>query len=207
MPRIIDISPPIGPGLAVFPGDTPFSREILLDMARGDHITLSTIRATVHLGSHADAPCHYGRNGAGVERLPLETYLGPCEVIHVPETRGRRVRVADLMAPVTATRVLLRTDSYPSPDQWNADFAGVEPELVDHLADAGVKLLGIDTPSVDTSDSKDLLAHARCLARDVLIVEGLVLGHVAPGAYEFVGLPLHLTGCDASPIRAVLRAP
>ena len=59
MPKIYDISPFIVESLAVWPGDTPPRREILLDLARGDSVTLSTLHATVHLGAHADAPSHY----------------------------------------------------------------------------------------------------------------------------------------------------
>ena len=80
---IYDISPPITPGLAVFPGDTPVSREVLLDMQRGDPLTLSTLRATVHLGAHADAPSHYGRDGRTIDQQSLDLYCGPCRVIHV----------------------------------------------------------------------------------------------------------------------------
>ena len=63
---IYDISPPISERLAVWPGDTPPRREVLCDMRRGDNITLSTLRATVHLGSHADAPSHYGQDAPAI---------------------------------------------------------------------------------------------------------------------------------------------
>lgn len=210
MSELIDISPLVSPRLAVFPGDTPFSREVLLDISHGDNITLSTIRSTVHLGAHADAASHYGRDGATIDAMPLERYVGPCRVIDVSRARSgaarRRVSIADLgEAPIDAERILLRTASAPDPEQWHDGFLGLEPELVDHLAGCGVRLVGVDTPSVDTADSKDLPAHARCLAREVAIVEGLVLRDVAPGRYEFIGLPLRLEGCDGSPIRALLR--
>jgi len=206
MSELIDITPVVSPRLAVFPGDTPFSREVLLDMARGAHITLSTIRATLHLGAHADAASHYTKSGATIDRMPLELYVGPCRVVRCDAAQGRRLAIADLRGiALDAPRVLIATGSAPDPERWNDDFAGLEPSLVDHLADHGVRLVGIDTPSVDTADSKDLPAHARCRERGIAIVEGLRLGTVAPGRYEFIGLPLALEGCDASPIRAVLR--
>jgi len=213
--ELIDITPLVSPRLTVFPGDTAFSREVLLDMSRGDHITLSTIRATVHLGAHADATSHYGSDGTTIDAMPLSLYVGACRVIEISQATldlarapggRRRVGVADLSdAPIDCERVLLRTGSAPNPDRWNDQFLGLEPALLDHLADRGVRLIGVDTPSVDTGDSKDLPAHARCLARGIAIVEGLSLAHVEPGRYEFIGLPLKLEGCDGSPIRAVLR--
>jgi arylformamidase len=68
-----------------------------------------------------------------------------------------------------------------------------------------VRLIGIDTPSVDLFTSKDLPAHQRFLANDMAILEGLVLHEVPPGRYELIALPLKLAGFDASPVRAVLR--
>jgi arylformamidase len=203
---IYDITPPITPDLAVWPGDTPPAREILLEMARGDNLTLSTLRATVHLGAHADAPSHYGADAPSIERRDLDRYLGPCQVLRVEARRGTRIGPDDLDTEIHAERVLLATGTFPDPRAFNTDFAALEPALVDHLADRGVKLIGLDTPSVDLFDDKALTAHNRFLARDLAILEGLVLRGVPPGTYELIALPLPLAGFDASPVRAVLRA-
>ncbi len=202
---IYDISPPITPGLAVFPGDTPVSREVLLDMQRGDPLTLSTLRATVHLGAHADAPSHYGRDGRTIDQQSLDLYCGPCRVIHVAAEHGQLITVEMLPADFDTERLIVATGTYPDPTNWNDDFAALCPDLVDHLAARGVRLVGVDTPSVDPADSKDLPAHHRFLANDVAIIEGLVLADVPGGTYELIALPLRLTGFDASPVRAVLR--
>ncbi len=204
---LYDISPVISPRLAVFPGDTPFERRELMHVDRGDHISLSAVTSTVHLGSHADAPVHYGRGGRTLERQPLELYIGPCVVVRVEGARGRRVGVADLAGevPFGTERVLIATGSYPDPERWNADFAAIEPELVRWLDTRGVRLVGIDTPSVDTADSKELPAHAAFFAADIAIIEGLVLAGVPEGPAELIALPLRIEGADASPVRAVLK--
>ncbi len=203
--RIIDITPPISPALAVFPGDTPPTRDILLDMKRGDHLTLSTLHTTVHLGAHVDAPSHYGVDSATIEAVALDRCIGPCQVIHVSVARGARVTAADITDDITESRVLIRTGTFPDPQLWNGDFAGLDPNLVNHLHGRGVQLVGIDTPSVDVSTSRDLPAHRRFLANDMLILEGIVLEQVLPGRYELIALPLPLVGFDASPVRAILR--
>jgi arylformamidase len=202
---IYDITPPITTALAVWPGDTPPSREVLLDMARGDNLTLSTLRATVHLGAHADAPSHYGLDAPTIETRPLKRYLGPCRVVRVNVAPGTRVGMDHLPAAIGAERLLIATGSYPDPDRFNEDFAALEPALVDALYERGVKLVGIDTPSVDLFTSKDLPAHQRFLAHDMAILEGLVLRDVPEGLYELIALPLPLVGFDASPVRAILR--
>jgi arylformamidase len=204
---LFDISPRITPRLGVWPGDTPPSREILLDLERGDTVTLSTLRATVHLGAHADAPSHYGPGAPDIAARDLGLYLGPCEVFHVPVGRGTRVQPGDLTHLPKAPRVLLATGTFPNPDHWNSDFAAVAPELIEVLAASGVRLIGIDTPSVDLMESKNLPAHQACLRHDLAILEGLVLRDVPEGRYELIALPLALAGFDASPVRAVLRGP
>jgi arylformamidase len=201
---IYDISSVISSRLQVWPGDTPLTREVRLSRQRGDNITLSTLHTTVHLGTHADAPNHYGE-GPGIHQRDLDFYLGPCQVLQVKAARGSRLTVSDLPGPVLASRVLLGTGTYPNPEEFNTDFAALSVELIDFLHDQGVLLIGIDTPSVDLFDSKELESHQRFLKHDMAILEGLVLGHVPAGIYELIALPLKLEDLDASPVRAVLR--
>lgn len=203
---LYDISPVISPRMAVWPGDTPPSREVLLDMRRGDNLTLSTLHGTVHLGAHADAPSHYGRDAASIEARDLSPYLGTCQVVRVEAARGARIPPAAIPVPLLAPRVLFATGTFPDPDRFNEDFAALEPALVDELHHRGVCLVGIDTPSVDLFSSKDLPAHLRFLAQNMAILEGLVLSRVPEGTYELIALPLRLEGFDASPVRAVLRS-
>ena len=202
---IYDITPAVTPGLAVWPGDTPPSREVLMQMSRGDNLTLSTLHATVHLGAHADAPSHYGLDAPSIEQRPIDLYLGRCRVVHVAVERGTRLPPEAVPADLGAKRVLFATGTYPDPERFVEDFAALSPELVDSLHDRGVRLVGVDTPSVDLFDSKDLPAHKACLRHDMAILEGLVLRDVPDGLYELIALPLTLVGFDASPVRAILR--
>jgi arylformamidase len=108
-------------------------------------------------------------------------------------------------SPVMAERVLIATGTYPDPTHFNEDFAALSPEIVEHLHSEGVRLVGIDTPSVDLFESKDLPVHQACLRCDMAILEGLFLRDVPEGTYELISLPLRLVGFDASPVRAILR--
>jgi arylformamidase len=202
---IYDITPPITERLKVWPGDTPPSREVLCDLRRGDSITLSTLRATVHLGAHADAPSHYGADAPTIDQRALDYYLGPCQVVRVAAPRGTRITPDMLPQPIRAERVLIATGTFPDPEQFNTDFAALSPELVRRLHEQGARLVGIDTPSVDLFDSKDLPSHQMFLRCDMAILEGLVLKDVPEGAYHLIALPLKLVGFDASPVRAILQ--
>lgn len=203
--NIIDISPTISARIAVWPGDVNYSRNVAMDFNQGNNLVLSSINTTVHLGAHADAPNHYHPDGCGIGERDLKPYLGPCQVIHARPSQGVRLMPADLgQTPITAERVLLRTGSFPDPEHWNNDFAALSPELVSWLSERGVRLVGIDTPSVDPFDDAVLHAHREIYARDMCILEGLILDRVAPGSYWLVAPPLKLEGVDASPVRAIL---
>jgi len=203
--KIWDISPVVSEKTAVFPGDVPFSRQVSLSFEKGHHLTLSSLTSTPHIGAHADASIHYHASGKGIDQRPLERYLGSCQVIQVKLARGERILPSHLgSSGIKATRILFRTDSFPDPECWNSDFNSLSPELVDFLADKGVALVGIDTPSVDPADSKALESHQALFRRDLAVLEGIILNQVMPGLYTLVALPLALKGADASPVRAIL---
>jgi arylformamidase len=203
---IFDITPLINSRLAVFPGDTPFQQEFLLRTEKGHNITLSKITSTVHLGAHTDAPNHYGLDKTGIEARSLDYYLGPAQVIEVKKPRGQRIQVEDLKGrQILAPRLLFKTLSFPDPYQWNSDFNSLSGPLVDFLAAQGVRLVGLDTPSIDLAEDKVLESHLRVHHHDMAILEGIVLQQVPEGLYELIALPLKIEGADATPVRAILR--
>lgn len=202
--RLYDLSPRIDASLAVWPGDRPFSREVLLSMEGGANLDLSSIHTTVHLGAHADAPSHFGLGAPGIDKVDLAPYLGPCQVMRVAVGRGERIHPSHLTGPITAPRLLFHTGTFPDPRAWNEDFASLSPDLVEHLHAQGVVLVGLDTPSVDPFASKALESHQALLRTGMRNLEGLVLEGVPEGRYTLIALPLPLAGADASPVRAVL---
>jgi len=203
---LIDISPLVDESIKVWPGDTPFVQTVNVDMHTGANLTLSDIRTSVHVGAHADAPSHYVTDGIDIASRRLDYYIGRCVVLHIRVRRGERITPDHLNGKVvSAPRVLLRTGTFPDPRRWNNDFASLSPALVDDFYQHGVMLIGIDTPSVDPFESKDLEAHQAFARNDMAMLEGLILDHVEEGEYELIAPPLRLRGADASPVRAVLR--
>ncbi len=202
--RIIDISPVISARIGVWPGDVAFRRDVSLSFADGANIELSAIHTTVHLGAHTDAPSHYLTDGVGIDARDLSLYMGQCQVVCASTPRGERIQLSHVKTPIHAPRVLFRTGSFPDPDTFNEDFSSLSPDLIDALAKQGVRLVGIDTPSIDPLNSKELPSHAAVARNDMAILEGIVLDHVEEGTYTLVALPLRLEHGDASPVRAVL---
>ncbi|MGE4133827.1 MAG: cyclase family protein [Bdellovibrionales bacterium] len=204
-PLAYDISPVISPKLGVFPGDQPFSREVVMSFTKGDHLELSRMTSTVHLGAHADAPSHYHEEGVSIDQRPWQIYLGKAQVIRVTGLSPKaRVEPKHIKTQIEAPRVLIDTCSFPDPNKWNSNFNSFSPELLEFLAGRGVKLVGIDTPSVDPEDSKALESHQILFKRDLAVLEGLLLKEVPEGLYTLIALPLRIAGADASPVRALL---
>jgi arylformamidase len=205
MKKLWDISPPIAADSPLFPGDEPYSQRWTARIGPGCPVNLSAITMSPHIGAHADAPLHYADGERSSGQLELAPYLGPCRVIHAIGC-GPLVQPEHLAHAVDALppRVLVRT-CITAPTQWSAEFASFAPETIAWLAGLGVKLVGIDSQSVDPASSKTLDSHHQLLRHDLRVLENLVLDAVPAGDYELIALPLKLATADASPVRAVLR--
>jgi arylformamidase len=203
-----DISPPVHAGSPVFPGDTPYAQRWAATIGPGCPVNVSAITTTPHVGAHADAPLHYDAEGRAIGEVDLDPYLGPCRVIHAID-RGPLVTWQHIEHAVSQlpARVLVRTYARMPVDRFDAQLAAFDPRTIERLADAGVKLVGIDTASIDPAQSKDLPSHQAIRRRGLRVLENLVLDDVPEGDYELIALPLKLMTADASPVRAVLRRP
>ena len=206
MKRIWDISAPVAPGSPVFPGDTAYAQEWSATLAPGCPVNVSRITLSPHVGTHADAPLHYDRDGAAIGALELAPYLGPCRVIHAIAA-GPLVQWTHLAhaAQELPPRVLVRTYQRAPIERWDPDLAAFAPETIEQLADLGVQLVGIDSASIDPAQSKTLPGHQVIRRRGLRVLENLVLDQVPEGDYELIALPLKWLAADASPVRAVLR--
>jgi arylformamidase len=205
-PSLYDISPLVDEKIFVWPGDTPYSAKDLLRMEDGAPCHLSTLTFSCHTGAHADAPGHYVRGAEGIDAVPLTRYLGPCLLVDV-KPKDHEVRPADLAGVDLrgAERLLLRTGCIKDRTVFPQPVTCLTVEFVEHVAAAGIVLVGLDSPSFDRFDSKDLPVHNALYKRGIANLENLALGGVPPGRYELIALPLRLKGRDGSPVRAVLR--
>ncbi|MBI5851252.1 MAG: arylformamidase [Planctomycetes bacterium] len=206
--RIWDISEPISPATAVFPGDTPFSSEWVLRMDAGASCNVSTIRMSAHCGTHTDAPLHFASGAPSIAEVGLERYVGPCRVIAVAGRGDPPLVPAEALGDRElrgAERVLLKTRDRHDHTVFVPAFTALGPDAARRLAQAGVKLVGLDTPSMDHATSKELAAHHVLFTGGVAILENLDLSAVPPGDYELIALPLRIVGGDSSPVRAILR--
>jgi arylformamidase len=200
---IYDISLPISNDLPVWPGDST------VRIVRDDSLpAVSEITLGSHTGTHVDAPAHFFKDGATVDQLPLDALVGPAWVAYVPGpgpiTAGQ-LAAADI--PDGPIRLLLRTDNSGRIAlvwAFETDFVALAPDAADWLLARGIRLVGIDAPSVELAIERDGPVHRALLGAGVVIVENLDLTDIAPGGYRLACLPLRIMGGDGAPARAVL---
>jgi arylformamidase len=203
---IIDISPLLRVGMGVFPGDAALRSARTFSIGPDCPVNVAEIAMSTHCGAHVDAPLHYDPDGASIDRLDLDDFIGLARVI---DARGNHPLCGfdDISAALEGAppRLLFRLMDRLDPMIWPTGFRALAPDAVQRLALGGTRLIGVDVPSIDPETSKELPSHMVCRAHDLRILENLVLADVAPGDYELIALPLKLAGLDAAPVRAVLR--
>jgi arylformamidase len=204
--RLWDVSPPIRPGIPVWPGDTQYAEQRTWTLEGACPVNVSKFTMSTHTGAHADAPLHYDADGMPAGSMALDRYIGPCRVVHaigvgaaVGPEHVRRHLVPGI------TRILVRTYERNPVESWDAAFTAIAPATIELLGRHGVMLIGTDTPSLDPQDSKTMDAHKAVRNHGLSILEGLVLDDIAEGDYELIAPPLKLATLDAAPVRAVLR--
>ncbi len=211
--KIWDISRMLSNEFAEWPGDEPFRYRLTGEIANGGSVNLGAITMSVHNGTHADARFHFDTNGASIEKAPLDVYLGRATVVDLAQTfsqsREKHLITREDLKPhaeaIAATsRLLVKTGRWADSTTFPNRIPVIAADVPAWLQKNGVKLLGLDLPSMDEIDSKSLQNHHALARAGIAIVESLDLSDVAAGVYNFAALPLKIAGADGAPMRAVL---
>lgn len=203
----IDISVPLVAHAPAWPGDTPFEVRWTWSQEQGASVNVSAITLSPHVATHADAASHVRRDGGSTEQLPVSAFLGPCRVVDVSAHSGE-LRLATLGSAAehaTLERLLLKTGRSVAGGTFPEAWPWLAEDAVRVLVARGLRLLGVDAPSIDARESTTLAVHHALFNAGAYNLENLDLRHVAPGAYELYAAPLSVAGIDAAPVRALLR--
>lgn len=201
----IDISILVRPGTPEWPGDTPYSCGWTWDMAAGASVQVSAITMSPHVGTHADAPLHVRPGGPASDALPLAAFAGAAYVLSV-DGEPRDVDADELLSrlPPGTERLLLRTGRSIADGAFPDDWPALTAHAARTLAATGLRLLGVDCPSVDRRHSTTLATHHALFDGGAQLLENLDLRDAPDGHYLLIAFPLRLSALDASPVRAVL---
>jgi arylformamidase len=205
MGKWMDISQRLDENTAVWPGDTPFIYKVNWSKEESGSVNVGQITMSIHTGTHIDAPFHFDNEGKKVMELDVNLYIGPARVIRL-EGKGsigmEDFKDVDLKG---VTRLLIHTGAWKDRSVFPQSIPHIEPELALYLSKHGVRLIGLDLPSVDPLDSKELSAHHELTRHGLHILEGIILDDIQEGNYELAALPLAIAEADGSPVRAVIK--
>ena len=204
--RLRDISVTLSASTPEWPGDTPWSCGWTATIAKGSSVNLSSVTSSPHVGTHADAPLHVRDGWPGSHALPLEAFYGPAVVIDVSEMKGELSFsvIEPLIASYRVERLILKTGCTVATGSFPQEWPSLTESCARALLGLGVKLLGVDAPSVDTRDSKLLPVHNMLFQGNAFIIENLDLRRTPVGAYELIAFPMKVMSLDAAPVRAIL---
>ena len=201
--KIIDISMELSDATPEWPEDMPFSYELSVTKQQSGSVNVGKLQTSTHIGTHIDAPFHYDDQGLKTHELPLDVYLSKAQVMDVSGLK--KISLADfkpLESGVTA--LLLKTGSWKERSKFPEKWPVFDESIAQWLADKGIRLLGVDVPSVDPETSKELPMHQAMNRYQRFILEGIVLDDAAEGVYRLAALPLKIKGGEGSPVRAIL---
>ena len=203
-----DVSVVLDTTLPTWPGSPGIVTSLRSAISRGDPANVTQLSVDVHSGTHVDAPLHFVPDGATVEDMGLEPFIGPALVVDTgPAKNVTAATLAAARIPEGTERLLLRTADSPQPDMYSEPFdeafAGLTLDGAEWLAERRPRLVGIDYLSIQRySEPPDV--HQVLLGAEVAILEGLLLAGVTPGPYELVCLPMRLANVEGAPARAIL---
>jgi arylformamidase len=211
--KVWDISRTLSNDLAEWPGDEPCRFRLTREKTKGASVNLGAISMSVHNGTHADARFHFDADGESIEKASLQTYLGRATVVDLWQAfldpkEKHLITIEDLRPSAEAiaatSRILVKTGRWTDSTVFPKQIPVIAADVPAWLQKNGVKLLGLDLPSVDEIDSKSLQNHHALAQAGIAIIESLDLSNVAPGIYHLAALPLKIAGGDGAPMRAIL---
>ncbi|MDE5415111.1 arylformamidase [Alkalihalobacterium chitinilyticum] len=203
--RWIDISQPLTSSIAHWPEDTPFSYDVSYTKEQTGSVNIGKITTSVHIGTHIDAPFHFKNDGAKVGELDINVYIGPCRIIDVSNASKIDADTLSQYDLEGVTRLLLKTSVPNNPSAFPNEIPYITKSGAEYMQQKGIILLGVDVPSVDPLDSKELEGHHALHEHGIHILENVMLDQIEPGDYELIALPLAIIESDGSPVRAVIR--
>jgi arylformamidase len=209
MSKYLDVTVPIHPGMAVYQGSPEVNFTNSSSMKRRDPYNVTGISMSSHTGTHIDCPAHFFQNGKTLDDISLEILIGPVKVINVQNCKSISRKILEKIDFGRNERILFKTDHSMLRDRYSrfrSNYVHMEVDACGYLVQRGIKLVGIDTFSVDSFETQDYMCHKVLLGAGVVIIEMVDLKDVEPGDYSMVCLPLKILKGDGAPARVILQS-
>ncbi len=205
--KIYDISVELGTESIDFPGDTPYSRNLIMDSSES-FCNLSRLEMSCHSGTHLDVPYHFYEDGKTLDDFSVTDFIKRVHVIEIMNPAQVSESEVDWNRIKPGEGVLFKTrnsrEKLVKSGKFVSDFVYLSPEAAKKINDCSASLVGIDYITIDKYGAEIFHSHLEVLGKDVIVLEAINLAQVPEGAYTLMCLPLKLSGADASPVRAIL---
>lgn len=213
--RVVDLSHPIRAGLVTYPGlpepvITPhLTREASRERyAPGTEFAMDVITMIGNTGTYLDSPYHRYADGGDLASLDLATLVGlRAEVFHLTNAGERGIPASVFYdRELAGSAVLLHTgwDTHFGTPEYATGAPYLTEAGAEHLARAGVALVGIDSLNIDDTETDGSRpAHSILLAHGIHVVEHLTrLGDLPARGARFTAAPPAVEGFGTFPVRA-----
>lgn len=206
--KIIDISIPVVSKMPYWPGGSSPRFKSIFKIGKKSEVNESALEMNAHAGTHIDAPLHFVAHGRSIDALPLDTFVGPVLVVHLPRvTEITAAHLEQTNIPVGTKRILFKTSNsllwQKKVTSFKKEYVGITVDAAMWLAKQKFLLVGVDYLSV-AKFSEATKVHQILLGKGIALLEGIDLTPAKAGEYELVCLPLKTIGSEAAPVRAVL---
>lgn len=203
----IDISVPLKHGMAHYPGDPPIELTKILDMEKGAAANVKLYSFGSHSATHFDAPVHLIADGIKADEIPADYFIGKAKVFSFMSGKDICLEDVQKLDIQKGDMVLFKTSNslHMFDDEFNEDYAAIEPGAANHLADVGVRAVGVDYFSIDSFNSAVLETHSILLGAGIPIIEGLNLSEAESGVYKMTAMFVLIDDSDGAPVRAILE--
>ncbi|ATH78276.1 cyclase family protein [Vreelandella hamiltonii] len=227
MPTIIDLTLPLQDGLpalgrlarpVVIPHTTHEASKKFQQGTSDDLLTFTTFYLGMldHTGTHVDALSHNNPEGATIDEMPVEMFMGKAvclDLRHVGD-RGDITRetleTAEREAGVKVDGHIVLMCTGLNTRHWPHDTictnnAQVTAEATRWLYERGSMVHGVEGPSTDRVDENIFENHRVCRDLGMVHYEWLwnLEALIGKGEFTFQGIPLRIKGGSASPVRAL----
>ncbi len=197
---LIDLSVDLNEKTPVYPGDpeTKINPAGILETSgyKDHYVCMGT-----HVGTHMDAPSHMVVGGKNLNEFPIEKFSGRgvCvrveEDFNISEIQELDIQEGDIVLFHTGMSKKYHDSAYFE------KYPAMSEEIANWLVEKKVKMVGVDTCSVDNTDGFPI--HKILLGGEVLIIENLTnLAELAGKSFKVHAFPIKLQ-IDGAPVRVV----
>lgn len=207
--KIVDLSWEFTADTPIYPGDPEPSVTVATTL-ENEGYNLSTLVMGTQTGSHVDAPYHFSNEGATIDQMELDFFLGDAIVVRVTDKKAEEAITMEDIEPykeqITPGKIVLFNTNWYKKRGTEEFFHHpyVNGEVAHYLVEQGVRFIGIDTINADQTGGTEFPVHDLFSEKRLMIGENWAyFDRIDFENPYIIAIPMKVVGCDGSPVRAI----